>query len=226
MGKVIMSGIVPQLTNPGAIMASQLAVGSTVKLLENGSPVEYLVVNQGIPSGSSLYDSSCNGTWLMLKNWAENHVWDSTDSNYKNSDIHAWLNADYLARFDSKTQEIIRQVKIPYVNGTSSISSVVSGANGLSTKVFLLSVPEAGVTGSSDGAVLEYFANASNDRREWGIQWWLRSPKATDEAQMIGLYGGLTNGSNEVHIAWGVRPVIVIEPTALFYVSTLLFKEV
>lgn len=63
MGKVIMSGIVPQLKAPSTgILASDLAVGDIVKLTENGTPVEYIVVNQGIPENSGLYDSSCNGT--------------------------------------------------------------------------------------------------------------------------------------------------------------------
>lgn len=49
-------------TTPSAtILASDLAVGDIVKLTENGTPVEYIVVNQGIPENSSLYDSSCNG---------------------------------------------------------------------------------------------------------------------------------------------------------------------
>ena len=65
MGKVIMSGIVPQMKAPGGILASDLAVGSVVKLIENGVATEYLVVNQGIPGNSNLYDSSCNGTWLL-----------------------------------------------------------------------------------------------------------------------------------------------------------------
>lgn len=46
MGKVIMSGIVPLLTKPSTgILASDLAVGSTVKLMEGGTAVDYLVVN-------------------------------------------------------------------------------------------------------------------------------------------------------------------------------------
>lgn len=36
----------------GSIFASDLAVGDIVKLMENGTPVEYIVVNQGIPENS------------------------------------------------------------------------------------------------------------------------------------------------------------------------------
>ena len=46
MGKVIMSGIVPLLTKPSTgILASDIAVGSIVKLMESGSAVEYRVVH-------------------------------------------------------------------------------------------------------------------------------------------------------------------------------------
>ena len=40
------------------------SVGSIVKLKENGAAVNYIVVHQGKPSSS--YDSSCDGTWLLL----------------------------------------------------------------------------------------------------------------------------------------------------------------
>ena len=48
-----------------AKLLGQVAVGSIVKLNENGSPTNYIVVNQGIPGNSPLYDASCNGTWLL-----------------------------------------------------------------------------------------------------------------------------------------------------------------
>ena len=45
------------------------AVGSVVKIKENGTRVNYLVVHQGKPS--SIYDESCNGTWLLRQDIAE-----------------------------------------------------------------------------------------------------------------------------------------------------------
>lgn len=41
---------------------STLEVGTLLKINENGAPVEYLIVNQGLPS--SMYDASCDGYWL------------------------------------------------------------------------------------------------------------------------------------------------------------------
>ena len=56
-----------------AQLLGNVTVGSIVKLKENGSPVDYLVVHQGKPS--SLYDESCNGTWLLRKDIYANKQW-------------------------------------------------------------------------------------------------------------------------------------------------------
>lgn len=42
-----------------------LAVGSTVKIAVGGTDYDWLVVHQGLPG--SMYDASCNGTWLLMK---------------------------------------------------------------------------------------------------------------------------------------------------------------
>ena len=78
------------------ILASTLSVGSTVKLIENGAAVEYLVVNQGIPENSSLYDTSCDGTWLLRKDIHSDRQWNTQYNTYENSLIDTWLNEDFL----------------------------------------------------------------------------------------------------------------------------------
>lgn len=67
-----------------SVALSSKAVGSVVKLNVNGAAKEFLVVHQGKPS--SLYDDSCNGTWLLMKDIYENRAWHSSNSNsYKAS---------------------------------------------------------------------------------------------------------------------------------------------
>ena len=243
MGKVIMSGIVPPLTKPlNGILASDLAVGSTVKLMENGTAVDYLVVNQGIPSGSSLYDASCDGTWLLRKDLYESRQWHSSNSNsYKASTIHSYLNSTFLGLFDSDIQAVVKQVKIPYVNGTGSGGSVASGANGLSAKIFLLSGYEVGFTTSVssyfpvDGAKLDYFesgtgTSAKNKRIAYlngtATVWWLRSPYTynTGTAWYVYTNGGYSNP--DCSHSHGIRPALVLPSTALFDKDTLVFKGV
>ena len=149
------------LLGPSGTNAGDIDVGTEVILNENGQPVNYLIVNQGIPS--ALYDASCKGTWLLRKDIAENRQWHSSNSNsYKASTIHSYLNGDWLDRYDPAVAEAIVQAKIPYVNGTGN-SPVASGANGLSVKAFLLGGYEVGFTTSdsqyfpNDGAKLSYF---------------------------------------------------------------------
>lgn len=46
------------------------AVGSIVKIKVNGAAKDFIIVHQGKPS--SVYDDSCNGTWLLMKDIYEN----------------------------------------------------------------------------------------------------------------------------------------------------------
>ena len=110
-------------------------------------------------------------------------VYDSSNNDYANSDLHAWGNGTYLNSIEEDVRNQIMQVKIPYRKGTSG-SSVSSGANGLSCKVFFLSTKEVDSTESyspNEGAVFSYFSGGGNSKRiaRYNGQadyWWLRSP--------------------------------------------------
>lgn len=207
---------------------STLAVGSSVYLNVDGVKKEFLVVHQGLPS--SLYDASCNGTWLLMKDIYENRQWNSSDSNvYETSTVNTYLNGPFLGLFDSNIQGIIKQVKIPYRKGGGS-GTDQSGANGLSCKVFLLSGSEVGLTSSDnsffpqDGAKLSYFesgtgTSANNKRIAYlngsAARWWLRSPDAgsTNNVWRVSSSGGHNrlNASN----SFGIRPALVLPSTTL-----------
>lgn len=201
---------------------SALSVGSTVKLNVNGTAKEFLVVHQGLPS--SLYDSSCNGTWLLMKDIYEKRVWDSSNNDYKNSDIHAYLNGTFLGLFDSDIQSAIKQVKLPYQNGTGSGGSIASGSNGLSTKVFLLGGYEVGWTTANssyfpvDGACLSYFSgtSATDSKRiaNYGGSvtfWWLRSPGTSNTFSVWYVYTDGDWYNVSYYNSYGVRPALVLD---------------
>lgn len=210
-----------------------LDVGKTITLNVSGTPKEFIVVHQGKPS--SLYDDSCNGTWLLMKDIYENRAWHSSNSNsYKASTIHSYLNGTFLGLLDSNTQKAVKQVKIPYVNGTGG-SAVASGANGLPAKIFLLSGYEVGWTTSDnqnfpqDGAKLSYFESgtgtSANNKRIANLSgsaayWWLRSP-LTDGASYVwrvsssGDYGGL--GAS---VSYGIRPALILPSTFAVYTDS------
>ena len=196
------------------------AVGSIVKLKVNGTAKEFIAVHQGKPS--SIYDESCNGTWLLVKDIYENRQWDSSNVNkYESSDIHTYLNNTFLNLFESNIRDVIKQVKIPYRKNGGSGGQNQSGANGLSCKVFLLSGPEVGLAGASympnDGAKLDYFnANIETDSKRIAYLngsaafWWLRSPH-TNYSSDVG--DVLSDGSLFFHSAYnsyGIRPALIL----------------
>ena len=249
MGKVIMSGIVPPLVPPfvapvvTGIFSGDLAVGSVVKLMENGVATEYLVVNQGKPSGSSLYDDSCDGTWLLRNDIYENREWHSSRVNdYENSTIHSYLNSTFLNLFDANTKSIIKQVKIPYRKGSGQDTTVTSGTNGLSAKIFLLSATEVRFSNnfmpSSEGMELSYFSGCSvtsSDNKRvsklngTAIAWWLRSPfchsvLSSTISICVSSTGGFSNDyCNGSH---GIRPALILPKNAIFDETTLILKGV
>lgn len=142
------------------------AVGSIVKIKVNGASKDFIVVQQGNPN-TSTYDSSCNGTWLLMKDIYTTSTFGNNNS-YKDSSIHTYLNGTFYNLIDSNIRAAIKQAKIPYQNGTGSGGSLATGSNGLSTKVFLLSGYEVGWTTSDngyfpkDGVRLAYFGNSSS----------------------------------------------------------------
>lgn len=206
---------------------STLTAGSSVYLNENGSPAEYLVVHVGLPN-STLYDSGCDGIWLLRKDILETRVWAASNvSDYKNSDIHSFLNGAFLESLGNDVQNVIKQVKIPYVNGTGSGGSIASGANGLSTKAFLLSGYEVGWTKATnsqfpvDGACLEYFdgtstvdskriARLGGNDSEWG----LRSPDTTSTNYAWGVNKVGNAFVRYCYGSFGVRPCMILPYTA------------
>ena len=225
---VASSGAFVNATPMAGTPVSSLAVGTLIKINENGAPVEYMVVNQGLPS--SMYDASCDGCWVLRKDIAENRAWDSSDNDYKNSDIQAYLNGGWLSHYSAGVLSQIKQVKIPYVNGTGSGGSVASGANGLSCKIFLLSGYEVGWTTNDnqyfprDGAKLSYFDSGDNTTANnkriakyngSATHWWLRSPNTYYADYVWNVY---SNGEYDRSLCdnlIGVRPALVLPSTAL-----------
>lgn len=207
---------------------STKAVGSIVKLKVGGTAKEFIVVHQGKPS--SMYDESCNGTWLLMKDIYENRKWHNSNVNkYETSDINTYLNGPFFNLFDSNIQGIIKQVKIPYRKNGGSDGTDQSGANGLPCKVFLLSGYEVGWTTSDngyfpeDGAKLSYFesgtGSSANNKRIAKLNgsaafWWLRS--ATGGTSSV--WGVLSNGdysSDYTSSSYGIRPALVLSSDAL-----------
>ena len=200
------------------------AVGSIVKIKVNGTSKDFIVVQQGNPN-TSTYDSSCNGTWLLMKDIYTTSTFGNNNS-YKDSSIHTYLNGTFYNLIDSNIRAAIKQVKIPYQNGTGSGGSLATGSNGLSTKVFLLSGYEVGWTTSDngyfpkDGVRLAYFGNSSsgNSKRiayngSSAAIWWLRSPGTYNGNDVWYVNTVGSNGSSWYYDSYGVRPAFILPST-------------
>lgn len=204
------------------------AVGSIVKIKVNGASKDFIVVHQGKPS--SVYDDSCNGTWLLMKDIYENRAWHSSNTNdYANSTIHSYLNSTFLNLFESNIKNAIKQVKIPYRKGHGTSTTVTSGSNGLSAKIFLLSTTETSFSYSymprGEGAELAYFKgcadNGSDSKRVAYLNgsatgWWLRSPGCnvtSNRALAVGSAG--TSGDTNCSNSRGIRPALILPSTLL-----------
>lgn len=210
------------------VTLSSKAIGSTIKLKVNGSAKDFIVVHQGKPS--SVYDDSCNGTWLLMKDIYENRQWHSSNTNdYANSTIHSYLNSTFLNLFESNIKNAIKQVKLPYRKGSGTSTTVTSGSNGLSAKIFLLSATETSFNFSSympsgEGAELAYFKgcadNSSDSKRVAYLNgsaalWWLRSPGCNHFNYALYVYSNGDWFGNYCSSSGGIRPALILPSTLL-----------
>ena len=212
-------------------LSTKLA-GSTVKLNENSSPVEFVVAQQGSPS--SAYSGFDGGTVLVRKGAHSSRIWGADNGeryyNYPNDcEIHTWLNSTYLNTLDADIRAAVKQVKIPYVSEVDygDAGSVNQGSNGLSCKVFLLSLAEVGFSATSgyggvpdEGTVLSWFASSGDDARDLnGNDWWLRTPVPACSGQYAfyctngGAYPWMNPGYNAGDTTQRkyVRPTLVLD---------------
>jgi hypothetical protein len=207
-----------------ATTLGNMTVGSIVKIKVNGASKDFIVVHQGNPD-TSVYDSSCDGTWVLMKDIYTRSTFGNNNS-YKDSRIHTYLNGTFYNLIDSNIRAAIKQVKIPYQNGTGSGGSLATGAAGLNTKVFLLSGYEVGWTVMDnnsfpkDGRRLAYFPSSSdgNSKRiaydgSSASAWWMRSPYtySNENISVVNTNGAYTYSPSTGN--YYVRPAFILPST-------------
>ena len=121
-----------------ATLLSEKALGSIVKLKENGVAQEFYVAKHGYPT-------SGNGRTLLVRRYIyDTRQWHTSNVNaYASCALDSWFNNTYYNLLDADIKARIAAVAIPYTpgNGNNSVST-------LSRKVFALSVTELGRTAS------------------------------------------------------------------------------
>ncbi len=215
-----------------AVTLGSKNVGDIVKLKENGTPVEFLIVHKGLPP--TYYDASCDGVWLLRKEvypkqWIGNQTDYSGNGKYENSPVDTWLGNTYFNMFDSDTKTGIKYVCVRYMHGDAQNPNVSSAW----MRCFILSQCELGyekyasATQPDFSSKLSYFSEANESlniaRRKTGVKWLTRDTMQMQDGYYgttIGLSGyideegyiGGFNGANEKAVY--VRPAMIFDYNA------------
>lgn len=185
----------------------QVAVGTLVKLNENGSPVEFYVAKHD-------YESGLNGagrTLLVRKECYDNRVWNNVQVNtYASSALDSWLNSDYKNLLDSDFLTVIGTTKFQYTigYGDKTLST-------LERAIFQLSRTELGFTLPADanfeGNILpiasilqKAFLNGKTNSQ------WTRTPNTSYLTAAFFVYAGGSSDSTGVTAGAGSRPAFTV----------------
>ena len=238
LSKSILIGLTPKYEEV-TINLSNVVVGQVINLPYNGKMVGHRVVHIGNPD-ANLYDSSCNGVWILREDLIENTPWDSSGGlSFPDSTLMEVMEG-YLTEYGNDIQSAIKTVKIPYC--AADRSTINSGANGLECKLFPLSGYEVGENNSDvdylpvDGAKLDYFLTrgnggvaAANQQRIANLNgepgyWWLRSISLyTARNLAFTVYPGGTIGHiTTTYETSATRPAFIMPTTftATYYVDS------
>ncbi|QNO18806.1 DUF6273 domain-containing protein [Caproicibacterium amylolyticum] len=190
---------------------SDLPVGSLLKINESGVPQQYIIVHQGNPD-TSIYDISCNGTWVMRSNLfvgiKYSNIYDVTS--FLLSNANSWLNNTFVQTLSIQNQLI--NATIPCI------------FNSVQCKAFLLSVSECGdmtrTESASEGKPLTFFqSDAAEQRKSYANYSILRTPFrqiTTSGNQYVVQENswGYMQG-NTTNDAIGFRPAMILNSDAL-----------
>lgn len=209
------------VTSPGAFASAtpiagtplgNLAEGTLIKILENGSPVEFYLAKHS-------YEPDLNGAGrelLVRKDVYDQRQWNSSNANaWANCVLRSWLNSNYKNLFSSAVQALIGTTTYYYTPGNGSWSVTTR-----SDAVFSLSGTE--LNGSHENCNVEGTAlpiwstlrlayNSSGDR---SFQW-TRSP-ATSNTSSAWAFDTIPGfGGFGVNTEIGSRPCFTLPSTAL-----------
>ena len=201
---------------PGGSAAGDLLVGQTVAIKESGTPIPYLVVHQGNPD-AGLYDASCEGTWFLRQEITSMRIYGASQF-YADSVMPSYLNPDNagtpLSGLDEKIKNAMKTVKIPY---HASTGDIMSGANGLSCRAFLLSPREYGDGNylmPADGVTLDYFKGGGAANRiayyeGEPARYWTRSDRLEGSTVWVVSKNG-TFTTLSISYSLGARPAFIL----------------
>ena len=195
---------------------SQLAEGTLIKILENGSPVEFYLAKHS-------YEPGLNGEGRELvvrKDGYGSLAYNNSGKNsYQNGTLDNWLNNNYKNLLSENLKQKIGTTTFYYTAGPGSSISPPS-ASTLSRSIFILSVTEYGGTlsvpadANVEGSLLPIYTTLlsgvdSNNRP------WTRTPRKTSDYQAISLWDsggdrGVIGEISNVTTSWKIFPCFTL----------------
>lgn len=206
---------VPKFT-PAGMTLGDLPEGSTVKLKEAGSYVDFYVAKHN-------YEPGMNGsgrTLLVRRNCYDERQLHNNNSNpsYAANDMDAWLNEKYKNLLDTEIQAAIDATWFYY--------TTVGGSSGLveqlQRSVFLLSITELGLVPSdanTEGTELPIASDLQIAQNDYGdaIDQWTRSPKNNGSSSALySSKSGVANSANYTSKK-GSRPIFTLPANLQMY---------
>ena len=186
---------------------SELAEGTLIKILENGSPVEFYLAKQN-------YEKGLNGAGRVLcvrKGIHSQRQWNSSNVNaWASCTMRSWLNGDYKNLFSSSVQALMGRTAYRYTPGNNSWN-----VTSRSDAVFILSRTELGQSGE-EGSVLPIASTLQSAYYNGSpTPQWTRSPYTRDTSKAWRMNFGGSISSGVCSGDYGARPCFTLPSTAL-----------
>ena len=209
MGHALVSGGARARAPAVGIRLGDIAEGQLVKLLENGTAVEFYVAKHD-------YESGLNGagrTLVVRKDCYDRRQWHSSNVNaYASSAIDSWLNGTYKNLLDADIRGVIGTTKIKYTTGNGN-----NAVGTLERAIFLLSATELNRSESwfnVEGTALEIASSLQIAYMNGSaVVQWTRSPITNYANYAVCL---LANGNAYYYfctVACGSRPAFTLPGT-------------
>ena len=208
------------VVSPGTFTSAQpqagtplanLAEGTLIKIMENGSPVEFYLAKHN-------YESGLNGAGrelMVRKDVHSDQVWrDPSVNAYAVSDLDSWFNSTYKNMLDADIRSLIGTTKIRYTHG-NAIWTVTT----LGRSIFALSLTELGRSdryANKEGSALPIASTLRIAYRNGSAATqWTRSP-STEDARLAWRLNSDGNINNYYcSRSGGSRPAFTLPSDAL-----------
>ena len=201
-----------------ATRLGDMAVGSTVKIKVNGTPTEFLIVQQGSPgSGNNDFD----GTWVLLLGiWSNERCYDYTayrGFRFSETNLYSYLNNTFFTAINEQIRSNIREVYL-----REGYDERYESDNFVNCKIFPLAGTEVGTSYNIPGLrKLAYFSDGpSSSDKSYSKRvayyngspsdWWIRDYIPGDKQRVITTSGSISSAwPKDYH---GVRPAFILNP--------------